>query len=117
MVNDEGLVAATVARVLAENPKSVEEYRGGKEKVFGFLVGQAMKALKGKVIPPRSMPFSKKPYKKANDATAKQSEKPGMAAVPLAGVCLLHTAVFAFVLLTGRAEERGKHPIGIHLFI
>jgi aspartyl-tRNA(Asn)/glutamyl-tRNA(Gln) amidotransferase subunit B len=34
--------------VLAQNPKQVEQILGGQEKLFGFLVGQAMKATKGK---------------------------------------------------------------------
>jgi aspartyl-tRNA(Asn)/glutamyl-tRNA(Gln) amidotransferase subunit B len=37
--------------VLAANPKSVEEYRAGKEKAFNALVGQVMKASKGKASP------------------------------------------------------------------
>jgi aspartyl-tRNA(Asn)/glutamyl-tRNA(Gln) amidotransferase subunit B len=37
--------------VLAANPKSVEEYRAGKEKAFNALVGQAMKASRGKANP------------------------------------------------------------------
>jgi aspartyl-tRNA(Asn)/glutamyl-tRNA(Gln) amidotransferase subunit B len=36
---------------LAANPKSVEEFRAGKEKAFNALVGQAMKATKGKANP------------------------------------------------------------------
>ena len=37
--------------MLAANPKSVEEYRAGKDKAFNALVGQAMKATKGKGNP------------------------------------------------------------------
>jgi aspartyl-tRNA(Asn)/glutamyl-tRNA(Gln) amidotransferase subunit B len=37
--------------VLAANPKSVDEYRAGKEKAFNALVGQAMKATRGKANP------------------------------------------------------------------
>jgi aspartyl-tRNA(Asn)/glutamyl-tRNA(Gln) amidotransferase subunit B len=37
--------------VLAANPKSVDEYRAGKEKAFNALIGQAMKATKGKANP------------------------------------------------------------------
>ena len=40
-----------VQKVLANNPKVVEEYKGGKEKVLGFLVGQVMKEMKGKANP------------------------------------------------------------------
>ena len=50
-VNDEGELRATVERVIAENPQSVEDYRNGKEKAIGFLVGQTMKAMKGKANP------------------------------------------------------------------
>ncbi len=42
-VNDEGALQKTVAEVIAANPQSVEDYRNGKEKAIGFLVGQAMK--------------------------------------------------------------------------
>ena len=47
-VNDEGALRAAVERVIQENPQSVADYRNGKEKAIGFLVGQAMKAMKGK---------------------------------------------------------------------
>ncbi len=50
-VNDEGALRETVAKVIADNSKSVEDYRNGKEKAIGFLVGQTMKAMKGKANP------------------------------------------------------------------
>ena len=50
-VHDEGALRETVAKVIAENPKSVEDYRNAKEKAIGFLVGQTMKAMKGKANP------------------------------------------------------------------
>lgn len=50
-VNDEGALRAAVERVVQENPQSVADYRNGKEKAIGFLVGQAMKAMKGKANP------------------------------------------------------------------
>lgn len=50
-VQDVELVEKTVAQVLEENPQSVEDYRGGKEKAFGFLVGQTMRKLQGKADP------------------------------------------------------------------
>ena len=50
-ISDTGLVESTVASILAANASQVEEYRGGKQKVFGFLVGQCMRALKGKADP------------------------------------------------------------------
>ena len=48
---DSGAVEAVVDKVLAENPKAVEQYRGGEVKVFGFLMGQASKELKGSAAP------------------------------------------------------------------
>ena len=50
-VNDEGALRATVEQVIKDNPQSVEDYRNGKEKAIGFLVGQTMKAMKGKANP------------------------------------------------------------------
>ncbi len=50
-VRDTGLVEKTVEEVLKANPQSVEDFRNGKEKVFGFLVGQTMRELKGKADP------------------------------------------------------------------
>ena len=50
-VRDEGALRKTVEEVIAANPQSVEDYRGGKEKAIGFLVGQTMKAMKGKADP------------------------------------------------------------------
>ncbi len=50
-VNDDGLVREICAKVLAANPRSVADFRGGKDKAFGFLVGQVMRELKGKANP------------------------------------------------------------------
>lgn len=50
-VNDEGALREAVQKVLEENPQSVADYRGGKQKAIGFLVGQTMKAMKGKADP------------------------------------------------------------------
>jgi len=50
-VNDEGALRKTIEIVIAKNPQSVEDYRNGKEKAIGFLVGQTMKAMKGKADP------------------------------------------------------------------
>lgn len=50
-VNDEGALRATVEQVIKDNPQSVEDYRNGKEKAIGFLVGQTMKVMKGKANP------------------------------------------------------------------
>jgi aspartyl-tRNA(Asn)/glutamyl-tRNA(Gln) amidotransferase subunit B len=50
-VQDTGAVESAVDAVLAANPGEVEKYRAGKKQVFGFLVGQVMKAMKGKGNP------------------------------------------------------------------
>ena len=50
-VNDEGALKKVVEEVIASNPQSVEDYRNGKEKAIGFLVGQTMKAMKGNADP------------------------------------------------------------------
>jgi aspartyl-tRNA(Asn)/glutamyl-tRNA(Gln) amidotransferase subunit B len=50
-VSDQGAIAAAIDQVLAENAEKVAEYRGGKDKLFGFFVGQVMKATGGKANP------------------------------------------------------------------
>jgi aspartyl-tRNA(Asn)/glutamyl-tRNA(Gln) amidotransferase subunit B len=50
-VHDEGALREVVEKVLAQNPQSVADYKGGKQKAIGFLVGQTMKAMKGKADP------------------------------------------------------------------
>ncbi|HJV96856.1 MAG TPA: Asp-tRNA(Asn)/Glu-tRNA(Gln) amidotransferase subunit GatB [Albitalea sp.] len=50
-MSDSGELEAIIDAVLAASPKSVEEYRAGKDKAFNALVGQAMKATKGKANP------------------------------------------------------------------
>ena len=50
-VNDEGALRKVIEEVVSNNPQSVEDYRNGKEKAIGFLVGQTMKAMKGKADP------------------------------------------------------------------
>ena len=50
-ISDSGALEAMIDEVLAANPKSVEEYRAGKEKAFNALIGQAMKATRGKANP------------------------------------------------------------------
>ena len=50
-MNDSGALEAIVDEVLAANAKSVEEFRAGKDKAFNALVGQVMKASKGKANP------------------------------------------------------------------
>ena len=50
-ITDSSAIEKIVAEVLQANPSQVEEFKGGKEKVLGFLVGQVMKASKGKANP------------------------------------------------------------------
>jgi aspartyl-tRNA(Asn)/glutamyl-tRNA(Gln) amidotransferase subunit B len=50
-ISDEGAIRAIVERVVAGNPQSVTDYRAGKDKAIGFLVGQVMKESKGKANP------------------------------------------------------------------
>jgi aspartyl-tRNA(Asn)/glutamyl-tRNA(Gln) amidotransferase subunit B len=50
-VTDTGAIDAAVERILAANPDKVAEYRSGKDKLFGFFVGQTMKAMAGKGNP------------------------------------------------------------------
>ncbi len=49
--SDTGAIEAEIARVLAANPDKVADYRGGKDKLFGFFVGQTMRAMGGKANP------------------------------------------------------------------
>ncbi len=50
-VNDDGAIRTAVQEVLAQNEKSVAEYQSGKEKALQFLMGQSMRALRGKANP------------------------------------------------------------------
>ncbi len=50
-ISDRDELVSVIKKVLAENPKSVEDYKNGKKKALGFLVGQTMKATKGKANP------------------------------------------------------------------
>ena len=50
-VSDDGAILAIIDEILAANTDKVEEYKGGKEKLFGFFVGQTMKASKGAANP------------------------------------------------------------------
>ncbi len=59
-MNDSGALEAIVAEVIAANAKSVEEYRAGKDKAFNALVGQVMKASKGKANPAQASELLKK---------------------------------------------------------
>ncbi len=50
-ITDTGAIEAIIDAIIAENPAQVEGYRSGKDKLFGFFVGQAMKATEGKANP------------------------------------------------------------------
>ena len=50
-VNDEGALRKVIEEIIANNPKSVEDYKAGKKKAMGFFVGQTMRAMKGKADP------------------------------------------------------------------
>jgi aspartyl-tRNA(Asn)/glutamyl-tRNA(Gln) amidotransferase subunit B len=50
-VSDEGELAAVIDQVLVDSPKELEQYRSGKDKLFGFFVGQVMKRTQGKANP------------------------------------------------------------------
>lgn len=50
-VTDSGAIEELIAKIIADNPDQVADYRSGKEKLFGFFVGQAMKASGGKINP------------------------------------------------------------------
>ena len=50
-ISDQSELEAIVDQVINDNPDSIESYRGGKTKAFGFLVGQVMKATRGKANP------------------------------------------------------------------
>jgi aspartyl-tRNA(Asn)/glutamyl-tRNA(Gln) amidotransferase subunit B len=50
-ITDSSAIEGLIDGIIAANPKQLEEYRSGKDKLFGFFVGQAMKASKGKANP------------------------------------------------------------------
>ena len=50
-ITDEGELIKTIASIIEANPNQLADYRGGKEKLFGFFVGQVMKATQGKANP------------------------------------------------------------------
>ena len=50
-ISDEGAIKEVVLKILENNPQSIADYKGGKDKALGFLVGQAMKQTKGKANP------------------------------------------------------------------
>ena len=50
-ITDSGAIEALIDKIIADNPGQVEQYLSGKDKVFGFFVGQTMKASQGKANP------------------------------------------------------------------
>ena len=50
-ISDEGAIKEVVTRILENNPQSIVDYKAGKDRALGFLVGQAMKETKGKANP------------------------------------------------------------------
>ena len=50
-ITDESAIEEIVIKVISENPQSIEDFKNGKDRAIGFLVGQAMKASKGKAAP------------------------------------------------------------------
>jgi aspartyl-tRNA(Asn)/glutamyl-tRNA(Gln) amidotransferase subunit B len=50
-ISDSGAIEKAVREVLENNPKQIEQYKGGQEKLLGFFVGQVMKATQGKANP------------------------------------------------------------------
>jgi len=50
-ITDSGTIEKIVDEIIANNPNQLEQYRSGKDKLFGYFVGQVMKATKGKANP------------------------------------------------------------------
>lgn len=63
-VSDEGAILALVQSVLDANPQSIEDFKNGKDRAIGFLVGQVMKASKGQANPKRTNELIKEELKK-----------------------------------------------------
>jgi aspartyl-tRNA(Asn)/glutamyl-tRNA(Gln) amidotransferase subunit B len=59
-ITDESAIEAAIDAVMAANPSQLAQYRSGKDKLFGFFVGQAMKATQGKANPARLNELLKK---------------------------------------------------------
>jgi aspartyl-tRNA(Asn)/glutamyl-tRNA(Gln) amidotransferase subunit B len=59
-ITDESSIEAAIDAVMAANPSQLAGYRAGKEKLFGFFVGQVMKATQGKANPTRLNELLKK---------------------------------------------------------
>jgi len=50
-ITDSGAIEGVIDAIMAANPKQLADYRSGKDKLFGFFVGQVMKATGGKATP------------------------------------------------------------------
>ena len=50
-ISDEGAIRAVVEKIIEQNPQSVSDLKGGRDRALGYLVGQAMKETKGKANP------------------------------------------------------------------
>lgn len=50
-ISDEGALGAMIDKIIAENPKSVEDYKSGNKKALGFFVGKIMKETQGQANP------------------------------------------------------------------
>ena len=50
-ITDAGTIGKVIDEIIAANPRQLADYRSGKDKLFGFFVGQAMKATGGKANP------------------------------------------------------------------
>ena len=62
-VNDSGEIEKLIDEVIASNPEQVEQFRAGKEAVFGYLVGQAMRLSRGKANPAQVNQFLREKLK------------------------------------------------------
>ena len=51
-ITDSGALESIIDEVIAANPQQLEQYRGGKENLLGYFVGQVMKQTRGKANPP-----------------------------------------------------------------
>ena len=51
VISDESSILPIVQKIVASNPEQVAAYKGGRDKLFGFFVGQAMKETKGRANP------------------------------------------------------------------
>ena len=83
-ISDTSELEAVVARVVAENPAQVEQYRGGKQQVLGFFVGQVMKATGGRANP-----------QLVNELLRRRStaEPPCLSSSACGTMCVLHRAL------------------------